>query len=48
MNDMASIMHFLQGVFIDYESYFRILISATLGFVIGLDRTQKHKPEKVV
>lgn len=30
--------------FKEYEFYFRIIISAILGFLIGLDRSSKHKP----
>ncbi|MDP5274780.1 MgtC/SapB family protein [Chengkuizengella axinellae] len=31
-------------IFLPYEMYFRILISAVLGFFIGLDRSSKNKP----
>ncbi|MCR2822996.1 MgtC/SapB family protein [Lederbergia panacisoli] len=31
-------------MFVEYEIYFKILISAILGFLIGWDRTSKHKP----
>ena len=31
----------------DYDLMFRILLSAILGFFIGFDRTQKHKPAGV-
>lgn len=34
----------LVTLFYDYEMYFRILLSATLGFIIGWDRTSKSKP----
>lgn len=37
-------LHFL---FAEYEWHFRILISAVLGFMIGFDRTHKHKPAGV-
>jgi putative Mg2+ transporter-C (MgtC) family protein len=32
---------------VPYEPYLRILISALLGFIIGFDRTHKHKPAGV-
>src|SRR5690606_21419703 len=32
------------GIFFQYEMYFRVLISAVLGFIIGWDRTSKNKP----
>lgn len=31
----------------EYELFFRILVSAIIGFLIGLDRTHKHKPAGV-
>lgn len=34
----------LVTLFYAYEMYFRILLSATLGFIIGWDRTSKSKP----
>ncbi|QUW21516.1 MgtC/SapB family protein [Sporosarcina sp. Marseille-Q4063] len=37
-------MENIQGLFINYEVYFKILISGMLGLLIGWDRTSKHKP----
>lgn len=37
-------MNNIQMFFIEYESYFKILISAILGLLIGWDRTSKNKP----
>lgn len=37
-------MDYLNAFFLEHEMYFRILISAILGFLIGLDRTSKNKP----
>lgn len=37
----------MAAFFSAYEIYFRVLISALLGFVIGLDRTHKNKPAGV-
>ncbi|TMN23862.1 MgtC/SapB family protein [Lentibacillus cibarius] len=31
-------------LFYEYEIFFRILISASLGFILGWDRTSKNKP----
>ena len=44
-------MSMMDGIIRDslgsYEILFRIVFSAFLGFIIGLDRTQKHKPAGV-
>lgn len=37
-------MELIQDFFVQFEMYFRILISACLGFVIGWDRSSKSKP----
>lgn len=37
-------MEYISTFFIKYEIYFQILISALLGFIIGWDRSSKHKP----
>lgn len=37
-------MEYISLFFWEYEMYFRILISAILGFLIGWDRTSKNKP----
>ncbi|MFZ3580291.1 MgtC/SapB family protein [Virgibacillus sp. DJP39] len=37
-------MEYIASFFWDHEMYFRILISAILGFLIGWDRTSKNKP----
>lgn len=37
-------MEFIQAFFVQFEMYFRILISACLGFIIGWDRSSKSKP----
>nr|WP_234400732.1 MgtC/SapB family protein [Virgibacillus senegalensis] len=37
-------MEFVSAFFWENELYFRILISAILGFLIGWDRTSKNKP----
>ncbi|WP_060678220.1 MgtC/SapB family protein [Virgibacillus halodenitrificans] len=37
-------MEVLKSIFIEYEVYFQVLISAILGFLIGMDRSSKHKP----
>lgn len=34
----------IQIFFYNYEAYFKIMISGVLGFLIGWDRTSKHKP----
>jgi putative Mg2+ transporter-C (MgtC) family protein len=44
---MAAVINFAHNVFIDYESYFRIIFSSILGFLIGFDRTHKNKPAGV-
>jgi len=31
-------------IFLEYELYFKILLSGILGFIIGWDRTSKNKP----
>ena len=37
-------MENIQWFFINYEVYFKILISGVLGFLIGWNRMSKHKP----
>ncbi|OZU88288.1 hypothetical protein CIL03_11580 [Virgibacillus indicus] len=37
-------MEYFRVFFIEYEVYFQVLISALLGFLIGWDRSSKHKP----
>ncbi|MYL32315.1 MgtC/SapB family protein [Pontibacillus yanchengensis] len=37
-------METITSFFIEYEMYFKITLSALLGFMIGMDRTSKHKP----
>ncbi|NMH67878.1 MgtC/SapB family protein [Bacillus sp. RO3] len=37
-------MNGVSGFFWQYDIYFRIVISAVLGFIIGWDRTSKNKP----
>lgn len=44
---MAAWDQFIANLLQDYEWMFRIALSAILGFLIGLDRTQKHKPAGV-
>ena len=44
---MSNTIDFVFVVFKDYEFYFRILISAVLGLLIGFDRTHKNKPAGV-
>ncbi|WP_139378317.1 MgtC/SapB family protein [Mesobacillus jeotgali] len=41
---MAFIMDYTSGFYWQHEIYFRILVSAVLGFLIGWDRTSKNKP----
>ncbi len=41
---MEQIGDFVSEFFTEYELYFRILISAVLGLLIGFDRTHKNKP----
>ena len=41
---MAFYMDYVSEFFSQYEIYFRILVSAVLGFLIGWDRTSKNKP----
>jgi putative Mg2+ transporter-C (MgtC) family protein len=38
---------FFTSIFSEYEIYFRILLSAFLGLLIGFDRTHKNKPAGV-
>lgn len=42
-----SALELLQEFFYQFEIYFRILISAILGFIIGWDRSLKNKPAGV-
>lgn len=44
---MSNAIDFISVFFKDYELYFRILISAVLGLLIGFDRTHKNKPAGV-
>ncbi len=44
---MNMIDHWLSSIFQDFEWLLRIFISALLGFLIGLNRTHKHKPAGV-
>ncbi|MFB9279029.1 MgtC/SapB family protein [Cohnella cellulosilytica] len=44
---MEQIGEWVSAFFRDYELYFRILISAVLGLLIGFDRTHKNKPAGV-
>ncbi|WP_214626988.1 MgtC/SapB family protein [Paenibacillus agaridevorans] len=44
---MSNVIEFISVFFKDYEFYFRILISAVLGLLIGFDRTHKNKPAGV-
>ncbi|WP_188454945.1 MgtC/SapB family protein [Virgibacillus oceani] len=37
-------MEYIKEFFIAYETYFQVFISAILGFLIGWDRSSKHKP----
>lgn len=37
-------MQYAMNFFIEYEVYFQVSISAVLGFIIGWDRSSKHKP----
>ncbi|MFD1020245.1 MgtC/SapB family protein [Thalassobacillus hwangdonensis] len=37
-------LDYITGFFWQHEIYFRILVSAVLGFLIGWDRTSKNKP----
>lgn len=39
--------HYLSQWFGEYEWLFRLFVSCLLGFVIGLNRTHKHKPAGV-
>lgn len=41
---MAVYMDYVSGFVWQHEVYFRILVSAVLGFLIGWDRTSKNKP----
>jgi putative Mg2+ transporter-C (MgtC) family protein len=41
---MAHYMNYMSGFFWQNEVYFRIVVSAVLGFIIGWDRTSKNKP----
>ncbi|MFF2089882.1 MgtC/SapB family protein [Paenibacillus sp. NPDC058174] len=44
---MTAFFEFIGDFFTQHEIYFRILISAILGLLIGFDRTHKHKPAGV-
>ncbi|WP_372634231.1 MgtC/SapB family protein [Cohnella sp.] len=44
---MEQIADYAAAFFSEYELYFRILISAVLGLLIGFDRTHKNKPAGV-
>ncbi|GGG59245.1 MgtC/SapB family protein [Paenibacillus radicis (ex Gao et al. 2016)] len=44
---MTAFIDFICNFFTQFEIYFRILISAILGLLIGFDRTHKHKPAGV-
>jgi putative Mg2+ transporter-C (MgtC) family protein len=44
---MEQLGDFVSAFFREYELYFRILISAVLGLLIGFDRTHKNKPAGV-
>jgi len=41
---MTHFMNEVSGFFWQHDIYFRILVSAVLGFIIGWDRTSKNKP----
>jgi putative Mg2+ transporter-C (MgtC) family protein len=41
---MAVYIDYVSGFFWQHDIYFRILVSAVLGFLIGWDRTSKNKP----
>jgi putative Mg2+ transporter-C (MgtC) family protein len=41
---MGHLLNDMSGFFWDFEIYFRIVVSAVLGFLIGWDRTSKNKP----
>jgi putative Mg2+ transporter-C (MgtC) family protein len=41
---MGHFMNDMSGFFWGHEVYFRIVVSAVLGFIIGWDRTSKNKP----
>jgi putative Mg2+ transporter-C (MgtC) family protein len=41
---MTHYMNEISGFFWQHDIYFRILVSAVLGFIIGWDRTSKNKP----
>jgi putative Mg2+ transporter-C (MgtC) family protein len=41
---MGHFMNDMSGFFWQHEVYFRIVVSAVLGFMIGWDRTSKNKP----
>jgi len=41
---MTHYMNEISGFFWQHDIYFRILVSAILGFIIGWDRTSKNKP----
>ncbi len=41
---MAVYMEYMTEFFWQHETYFRIVVSAVLGFLIGWDRTSKNKP----
>jgi putative Mg2+ transporter-C (MgtC) family protein len=44
---MEQIAELASAFFREYELYFRILLSAVLGLLIGFDRTHKNKPAGV-
>ncbi|GGD61976.1 MgtC/SapB family protein [Paenibacillus nasutitermitis] len=44
---MEQLGDYVSAFFREYELYFRILISAVLGLLIGFDRTHKNKPAGV-